>query len=74
MTYLELLRCGNYNITVVDEDTFTITGTGTNFIAAATSISYRSVRSLTLNASDSMQLWHKNQGADERERCIHNQE
>jgi len=47
---------GNYNITVVDEDTFTLSGTGTTFISAATSISYRSVRSLTLNASDKMQF------------------
>ena len=53
---LRTFDAGNYTITVVDEDTFSITGTGTNFIEAATSLSYRSVRSLTLNASDKMQL------------------
>ena len=63
---LRTFAAGNYNITVVDEDTFTITGTGTNFIAAATTISYRSVRSLTLNASDSMQL-SIGSGADEED-------
>ena len=47
---------GQYTITVVDEDTFTISGTGQNFIEAATVISYRSVRSLVINASDRMEL------------------
>ena len=47
---------GQYTIVVVDEDTFTISGTGQNFIEAATSISYRSVRSLVINASDRMEL------------------
>ena len=63
---LRTFAAGNYNILVVDEDTFTISGTGTNFIAASTSISYRSVRSLTLNASDSMQL-SIGSGADEED-------
>jgi len=47
---------GQYTIQIVDEDTFTITGTGANFIEAATSLSYRSVRSLVINASDRMEL------------------
>ncbi|MBO58327.1 MAG: hypothetical protein CMA77_04965, partial [Euryarchaeota archaeon] len=47
---------GQYTIQIVDEDTFTISGTGANFIEAATSISYRSVRSLVINASDRMEL------------------
>ncbi len=63
---LRTFTAGNYNITVVDEDTFTITGTGTNFIEAATSISYRSVRSLTFNASDKMEF-SIGSGADEED-------
>ena len=63
---LRTFAAGNYLITVVDEDTFTITGTGTNFIAAATSISYRSVRSLTINASDKMEF-SIGSGADEED-------
>ena len=63
---LRTFAAGNYTITIVDEDTFQITGTGTNFIAAATTISYRSVRSLTLNASDKMQF-SIGSGADEED-------
>ena len=40
---LRTFAAGNYNITIVVEDTFQITGTGTNFIAAATTISYVSM-------------------------------
>ena len=63
---LRTFTAGNYNITVVDEDTFTITGTGTNFIEAATPLSYRNVRSLTINASDKMQF-SIGSGADEED-------
>ena len=63
---LRTFAAGNYTITVVDEDTFSITGTGNDFIAAATSISYRSVRSLTINATDKMQL-SIGSGADEED-------
>ena len=63
---LRTFDAGNYTITVVDEDTFTITGTGTNFIEAATTISYRSVRSLTINASDKMEF-SIGSGADEED-------
>ena len=47
---------GQYTIAIIDEDTFSISGTGQNFIEAATAISYRSVRSLVINASDKMEL------------------
>ena len=63
---LRTFAAGNYTITVVDEDTFSITGTGTNFIAAATTISYRSVRSLVINASDKMEF-SIGSGADEED-------
>jgi hypothetical protein len=45
---------GQQLINVIDDDTFTILGTGQNFIEAATSCSYRLVRSFVLNATDSM--------------------
>ena len=50
------IAAGEHLITVVDDDTFTITGTGQNFIEAATAVSYRKVRSLSINAAETMEL------------------